>query len=124
MVLDAGHGGKDPGTWAPGAKDHREARRPQRPKLVGKYIQEAFPDVKVVYTRDDDTFHGAAERCEIANRNKADIFISVHCNARRQTCSHGSETTSWACTRPEANMRGGPEGERGHPAGGRARPSI
>jgi len=106
VVLDAGHGGKDPGNLGTGRYKTTEKHVALNvTKLVGKYIQEAFPDVKVVYTRDDDTFVELRERCEIANRNKADIFISVHCNANDNHAPHGSETYVMGLHKTEANMR-------------------
>ena len=82
VVLDAGHGGKDPGNLGTGRYKTTEKHVSLNvAKLVGKYITETYPDVKVVYTREDDTFIELMERCNIANRAKADVFISIHCNA-------------------------------------------
>src|SRR4030095_11862403 len=70
-----------------------------------RYITENFPDVKVVYTRDDDRFIELKERCEIANRNKADVFISIHCNANDNHEPLGSETYVMGLHKTEANMK-------------------
>ena len=106
VVLDAGHGGKDPGNLGTGRYKTTEKHVSLNVvKLVGKYISEAFPDVKVIYTREDDRFIELRERCEIANRNKADLFISVHCNANDNHAPHGSETYVMGLHKTEANMR-------------------
>jgi N-acetylmuramoyl-L-alanine amidase len=82
-----------------------------------------YPDVKVVYTREDDRFIELMERCNIANRAKADVFISIHCNANDSKDPHGCETYVMGLHKTEANMRW-PEGERGHPIGGRPRAEV
>lgn len=106
VVLDAGHGGKDPGNLGTGKYNTTEKHVALNVvKLVGKYIKEAYPDVKVIYTREDDRFIELRERCEIANRNKADLFISVHCNANENHSPHGSETYVMGLHKTEANMR-------------------
>lgn len=106
IVLDAGHGGKDPGNLGTGRYKTTEKHISLNvARLVGTYISEAFPDVKVIYTRDDDRFIELKERCEIANRNKADVFISIHCNANDSHDPHGSETYVMGLHKTEANMR-------------------
>jgi len=79
IVIDAGHGGKDPGTRGVFSKEKILALDIAR--KAGKYIEEYMDDVEVIYTRDDDTFIELEERAQIANRNGADLFISIHCNA-------------------------------------------
>jgi len=106
IVLDAGHGGKDPGNLGTGRYKTTEKHVSLNvARLVGKYINEAFPDVKVIYTREDDRFIELKERCEIANRNKADVFISIHCNANESHDPHGCETYVMGLHKTEANMR-------------------
>ncbi len=106
VCLDAGHGGKDPGNLGTGRFKTTEKQVSLAvTRLVGKYITENFPDVKVIYTRDNDTFVELKERCEIANRNKADVFISIHCNANNDPSPHGCETYSMGLHKTEANMR-------------------
>lgn len=79
VVLDAGHGGKDPGTvWG----NYREKDIALQVALeLGKLIRSNLPDVKVVYTRDKDVFVPLIQRSEIANKAGADLFISIHVNA-------------------------------------------
>jgi len=106
VVLDAGHGGKDPGNLGTGRYKTTEKHISLNvAKLVGKYINETYPDVKVIYTRDDDTFIELKERCNIANKAKADVFISIHCNANDSKDPHGCETYVMGLHKTEANMR-------------------
>jgi N-acetylmuramoyl-L-alanine amidase len=79
IVIDAGHGGKDPGCLGVTHKE-KEVALAVALKL-GKYIEENFKDVKVVYTRTTDVFVELEDRAQIANKAKADLFISIHCNA-------------------------------------------
>ncbi len=106
IVLDAGHGGKDPGNLGTGRYKTTEKHVSLNvTKLVGKYLNEAFPDVQVVYTRDDDRFIELMERTQIANRAKADIFLSIHCNANDSKDPHGCETYVMGLHKTDANMK-------------------
>lgn len=88
VVLDAGHGGKDPGKVSHG---HNEKDIALKIVLaIGKEL-EKDPNIKVVYTRKTDVFIELVERGRIANKAHADLFISVHCNAHHTSAS-GSET--------------------------------
>lgn len=91
VVLDAGHGGNDPGAKG-AAGSYEKYVALQVVLLLGKKIETAFSDVKVIYTRKTDVFIPLHERASIANRNKADLFISVHCNASTSRTPDGTET--------------------------------
>ncbi len=103
VVIDAGHGGRDPGTH--GAKAREKDINLAVALKTGKYISEYLKDVKVVYTRTDDTYPGLDERAEVANRHKADIFISIHSNWWSDKRVAGSETYVLGQTMDEANLR-------------------
>jgi len=79
LVIDAGHGGKDGGACANGAKEKNINLNVAL--AFGKYVERNCPDVKVIYTRKTDVFIPLHERADIANKNKADVFISIHTNA-------------------------------------------
>ena len=90
VVLDPGHGGHD--TGAPGYGGiHEKDIALKIAKKVGGYINENIPNVKVIYTRDDDRFIELEERGSIANREEGDLFVSIHCNSARSRQAHGSE---------------------------------
>lgn len=90
VVIDPGHGGKDPG--APGKTSATAEKHIvlKISKLFGEKIKKAYPDVKVIYTRDSDKFIGLHERAMTARRNNADLFISVHCNSVAAKSAYGT----------------------------------
>lgn len=91
VVLDPGHGGHDVGTHHNGVYEKNVVL--DIAKKVGGYINKYLPDVKVVYTRDDDTFVELEERGSIANRAEGDLFVSIHANAAPSAPrAHGTET--------------------------------
>jgi N-acetylmuramoyl-L-alanine amidase len=93
VVIDAGHGGKDPGCLGITTSQEKHIALAIALKL-GKYIQKNTPDVKVIYTRSSDIFIDLDERAAIANRNKADLFICIHCNT---ACSINKKTKKKSC---------------------------
>lgn len=102
VVIDAGHGGKDPG--CSGIK-HKEKDIALAVALkLGHYIEQNCKDVKVVYTRKTDVFVELQERAAIANRNNADLFICIHCNANPNKSAHGSETYVMGLNKTRGNL--------------------
>ncbi len=101
VVLDAGHGGKDRGCAGVSAREADVALR--LVLALGKQIEENMPDVKVIYTRKTNVFVELAERAAIANRNHADLFISIHCNAGPSQ-SHGAEVWTMGLHKSNANL--------------------
>ncbi|HEX2869431.1 MAG TPA: N-acetylmuramoyl-L-alanine amidase [Ignavibacteriales bacterium] len=87
VVIDAGHGGKDPGTIGVGGIKEKDINLAIALKL-GKMIEENMPDVHVVYTRSKDNFVELYRRGKIANENNGNLFISIHCNATPQKPSN------------------------------------
>ena len=90
VVIDPGHGGKDPG--APGKTSATSEKHIvlKISKLLGQKIQAAYPDVKVVYTRNNDVFLELKERVNVAKKSNADLFISVHCNSNSSSQPYGA----------------------------------
>ena len=90
VVIDAGHGGKDPGAVVGKARE-KDIVLDIALKL-GKLIKENLPEVKVIYTRSSDVFIPLFERSVIANKNNADLFISIHANFCSTPSIKGTET--------------------------------
>ena len=92
IVIDAGHGGKDPGTIGVNGTKEKNVTLAVALKL-GKLIEQTMKNVKVVYTRKTDTFIELYRRTEIANEAEGKLFISIHCNATEQkpSSAHGFE---------------------------------
>ena len=103
VVIDAGHGGKDPGAIGKKAKEKDITLAVA--KKVGAKIKQQNPDVKVYYTRTTDVFVELMERANIANRNDADLFISIHCNSvAKSPKTGGAETFIMGDHRNSANL--------------------
>lgn len=103
IVIDAGHGGKDPGALGPNGIKEKNIVLAIALK-TGKYIEDNFPDVEVVYTRNTDVFIELYERANIANKSDADLFISIHANSSSSTEAHGAETYALGLHKTEANL--------------------
>lgn len=106
LVLDAGHGGSDPGNLGTGRKKRTEKDISLDVTLmVGKYIQEKYPEVEIVYTRKGDTFPTLNDRVTKANDAVADLFISIHCNANDNQNASGVETFVMGLHKSEESLR-------------------
>lgn len=104
VVIDAGHGGYDPGTSGKYTKEKTIAL--QIALKLSQFIKLEHPDVKVILTRDKDVFIPLHERAKIANDAKADLFISIHCNAiKGSTATAGTETYVLGNHRMEENLQ-------------------
>ncbi len=106
VVVDAGHGGRDPGAIGPGGLMEKEvileiARR------LKKHIKEKYPRIKILLTREDDVFIPLQNRTRIANKNGADVFVSIHANSGPSTRATGFEvfTLSAEASDPSARER-------------------
>jgi N-acetylmuramoyl-L-alanine amidase len=102
VVIDAGHGGKDPGTR--GLKYKEKDIALKIALLVGQKIADDFPELNVIYTRKTDKFVDLHVRSDIANRNKADLFISIHCNANLTKTIRGTETYTMGVHKSADNL--------------------
>ena len=103
LVIDAGHGGHDAG--AVGAYSKEKDINLRVALAFGQLVEENCSDVKVIYTRKKDVFIPLQRRADIANNNKADLFISVHTNALPAgRLAYGAETYSLGMARASANL--------------------
>lgn len=102
VVIDPGHGGKDPG--AVGKVSQEKNITLALALKVGKYINDKFPDIKVVYTRSTDVFVELHQRANIANKNNADLFISIHVNANTNRKAVGTDSWVMGLDKDEKNL--------------------
>jgi N-acetylmuramoyl-L-alanine amidase len=102
IVIDAGHGGHDPGCQYGGAKEKEVTLKIAL--ALGKKISDELSDVKVIFTRKTDEFVTLWDRANIANKNQADLFISIHCNANKNTEVSGTETFAMGLHKAESNL--------------------
>jgi N-acetylmuramoyl-L-alanine amidase len=103
IVIDAGHGGHDPG--AIGAHGNKEASLALAVSLkFGLLVEKNYPDIKVIYTRKTDKFLSLNERADIANKAKADLFFCIHLNAAENRAAYGSSTYALGLHRTEENL--------------------
>jgi len=102
IVIDAGHGGKDPGAVVGKAREKDIVL--EIALKLGSFIKEKLPDVRVIYTRNTDVFVPLFERSVIANKNNADLFISIHANYCTTPSIKGTETYVLGLHRTEDNL--------------------
>lgn len=106
VVLDAGHGGKDPGNLGTGRYTQTEKDVTLDVTVqLGSYIEENLPEVKVLYTRKDDSFPSLRDRVRMANEAQADLFISIHCDAFDGPGPKGSSTYVMGMHKSEESLR-------------------
>ena len=107
IVIDAGHGGKDPGAVY---KEKKKVLGKEKDITLsialklGNYIKTHFKDIKVIYTRDKDEFIELHKRAAIANKNKADLFVSIHANSSKKKEPFGSETFVMGIHKNQGNL--------------------
>ncbi|MDR2127267.1 MAG: N-acetylmuramoyl-L-alanine amidase [Prevotellaceae bacterium] len=101
IVIDAGHGGKDPG--AVGKKSKEKDITLAVALKLGDLISKNFPDVEVIYTRKTDVFVEVGERGNIANRNHADLFVSIHVDSFKPS-ARGASTWIMGLNKSKANL--------------------
>jgi len=102
VVIDAGHGGKDPGATV--GKSYEKDIVLDVALKTGKLIKKMYPDVKVILTRDGDFFVPLKDRADLANKQKADLFISIHANICSNNSTSGTETYILGRHRSEENL--------------------
>ena len=106
IVIDPGHGGHDPGNL--GTRRYKKTEKHIALDIslkLGAYIAEAFPEIKVIYTRKtNDKFLKLGERTQLANDNNADLFISVHCDAFTNPDAYGAGVYVMGMSKLKANM--------------------
>ena len=103
VIIDPGHGGKDPGTMNKNVKEKDIVLKISLE--LGAFIKEKMPDVRVIYTRETDIFIPLHERAAIANRNKADLFLSIHVNHSGKEHILGTETYILGFHNTEENLK-------------------
>lgn len=101
VALDAGHGGHDPGARYNGRIEKEVALAVVL--KVGKILEDT-KNIEVIYTRKTDVFVDLIERANIANRARASIFVSIHCNANKNTAADGTETYVMGMTKIASNL--------------------
>jgi N-acetylmuramoyl-L-alanine amidase len=106
VMIDPGHGGRDTGT--PGTKRYKTTEKDIALDVslaLGKMLAK-LPNVKVLYTRTKDTYPTLSQRAVMTNKKKADLFISIHCNAQpgRKGTAYGSETFVLGLSKNKANL--------------------
>jgi len=106
VMIDAGHGGRDPGNLC--TKRYKKTEKDLALEVslkVGQKLKDAFPEVEVLYTRTTDVFLELHERTALANKNEVDLFISIHCDAADNKDASGSSTYVIGPAKTDANLK-------------------
>jgi N-acetylmuramoyl-L-alanine amidase len=103
IVIDPGHGGKDPGTSGERSREKDVAL--DISLKLGKIFEKYLPDVEVVYTRANDSYPELWERAKMANKNGADLFLSIHCNWISNPRIRGTETYVMGVHKNDENLK-------------------
>lgn len=104
IVIDPGHGGKHPGAISKVGNIKEKDITLSVALKLGKLIKDNYPDVKVVFTRTNDVYVDLDVRAAIANKNKADLFLSIHCNSSTSAEAHGTETFVMGTSKSQGNF--------------------
>ena len=105
IVIDPGHGGKDPGTM--GTKRYNKYEKDIALAVslkLGEYISNEFPKIEIIYTRDTDIFLELNERTDLANKVKSDLFISIHCDGFTNSTASGASVFVMGMSKLKANL--------------------
>ena len=106
VVIDPGHGGKDPGSPGTGRYNVYEKDIALDISIrLGELIKKEFPELNVIFTRQNDQFVKLSERSQIANSNNADLFISIHCDAFTNEIASGSSSYVIGPHKNESNLK-------------------
>lgn len=104
VVIDAGHGGKDPGTVSPDGRVKEKDITLAVALKLGELISKNHPHIEVIYTRKSDVAVALDKRSAIANKSKADLFISIHVNGARSRAATGTETFVMGPDKSSSNL--------------------
>lgn len=104
VVIDPGHGGRHPGAISKVGNIKEKDITLSVALKLGKLIKESYPDVKVIFTRANDVYVDLDVRAAIANKNKADLFLSIHCNSTTSSGAHGTETFVMGTSKSSGNF--------------------
>jgi len=104
VVIDAGHGGYDPGAISINRSVYEKNITLSVALKLGAMINEKYPDIEVIYTRSTDVFIPLVRRTEIANKNQANLFISIHVNSAKARSASGSETFVMGMDKSSSNL--------------------
>ncbi len=104
IVIDPGHGGHDPGAISLNRRLYEKNVTLSVALKLGELIKSKYPDIDVIYTRKTDIFIPLNTRTEIANKNQANLFISIHVNSARARSASGSETFVMGMDKSSSNL--------------------